>query len=82
MTGNKRVICSVAVELNEDHIGVMKFAEENGGNVTYSSIASKMPQYSDKARFNRAINTLLQDGMAWEDEQNPGEVAYWFPSLM
>ena len=36
VTGNKRVICSVAVELNEDHIGVMKFAEENGGNVTYS----------------------------------------------
>ena len=30
-TGNKRGICSVAVELNADHMGVLKFAEENGG---------------------------------------------------
>ena len=30
-TGTKRVICSVAVELNADHMGVLKFAEENGG---------------------------------------------------
>ena len=28
-TGNKRVICSVAVELNADHMSVLKFAEEN-----------------------------------------------------
>ena len=28
-TGNKRVIASVAVELNADHMAVLKFAEEN-----------------------------------------------------
>ena len=28
-TGNKRVICSVAVELNADHLSVLKHAEEN-----------------------------------------------------
>ena len=50
--------------------------------MTYSSIAGRMPQYSDKERFMRAIETLIQDGLAWEDEQNPGEVSYWFPSLM
>ena len=41
-----------------------------------------MPQYADKERFDRAINTLIVDGLCWEDDQNPGEVAYWFPSLM
>ena len=41
-----------------------------------------MPQYSDRERFNRAIETLIQDGLAWEDAQNEGEIAYWFPSLM
>ena len=81
-TGNKRVICSVAVELNADHMGVLKFAEQNGGQVTYSSISANMAQYRDKERFDRAINTLIQDGLAWEDDQNSGEMAYWFPSLM
>lgn len=28
-TGNRRVICSVSVELNADHMGVLKHAEEN-----------------------------------------------------
>ena len=58
-TGNKRVICSVAVELNADHMGVLKFAEENGGQVTYSSIKGNMAQYRDKERFDRAIDTLI-----------------------
>ena len=34
-TGNKRVICSVAVELNSDHMDVMRFAEQHGGTLTY-----------------------------------------------
>jgi len=42
-TGNKRVICSVAAELSADHLGVMKFADECGGQVTHSSISLKMP---------------------------------------
>lgn len=41
--GHKRVICSVAVELNADHLGVMKFAEENQGNFTYSSLTRALP---------------------------------------
>jgi hypothetical protein len=34
--GEKRVICSVSVELNDDHMQLLKFAEENGGNMAYS----------------------------------------------
>ena len=82
-TGSKRVICSVSVELNADHMGVLKHAEENQGNFTYSSLAGALPQYADRSRFDRAINTLIADGLCWEDEQHGGgEVAYWFPSLM
>ena len=67
-TGNKRVICSVAAELSADHMGVLKFADQNGGCVTHSSISGNMPQYADRDRFMRAINTLIHDGLAWEDE--------------
>jgi hypothetical protein len=35
-TGNKRVICSVAVELNNSHMDLLKFAEKNDGCLTYS----------------------------------------------
>ena len=41
-----------------------------------------MPQYGDRGRFERAINTLIADGLCWEDDQTGGEIAYWFPSLM
>jgi len=81
-TGHKRVICSVAVELNADHLGVLTFAEEHQGTFTYSSLTRTMPQYADRQRFERAISTLIEDGLCWEDEQNGGETAYWFPSLM
>ena len=81
-TGRKRVICSVAVELNADHMAVLKHAEENQGNFTHSSLTRALPQYGDRQRFERAINTLITDGLCWEDEQNGAEMAYWFPSLM
>ena len=81
-TGNKRVICSVAVELNADHLSVLKFAEEHQGTFTYLSLTRGMPQYANRERFERAINNLIADGLCWEDEQNGSETAYWFPSLM
>ena len=46
-TGNKRIICSVSIELNADHMAVLKHAEENQGNFTYSSLTRSLPQYSD-----------------------------------
>ena len=79
--GEKRVICSVSVELNDDHMQLLKVAEENGGCLTFSSVSAKLASYKDKSRFQRAINRLLQDGMVWEDCQ-AAEITYWFPSLM
>ena len=37
-TGNKRVICSVSVELSQDHLLLMKIAEEKGGWITFSKV--------------------------------------------
>jgi hypothetical protein len=49
--GEKRVICSISVELNDDHMQLLKCAEENGGHLTYSLVRSKLPSYNDKSRF-------------------------------
>lgn len=72
----------MAVELDEDHMGVLKFAEQNGGHLTYSEVKRAEPKYADQDRFTRAIDKLIGEGMAWEDSQNPSEIAYWFPSLI
>jgi hypothetical protein len=79
--GEKRVICSISVELNDDHMQLLKCAEENGGHLTYSLVLSKLPSYNDKSRFKRAIDRLIEEGLVWEDAQAQ-EMAYWFPSLM
>ena len=65
--GEKRVICSVNVELNDDHMQLLKCAEESGGCIKYSSVKSKMPSYKDQDRFMRAINRLMTEGLVWED---------------
>jgi hypothetical protein len=36
-TGNKHVICSVSVELNQDHMNLLKSAESKGGMITVST---------------------------------------------
>jgi len=87
----------VAVELTEDHMVLMHLAEENGGWVSFSLTKRKMPQFSQKERFLKSVNFLLQEGMVWEDRQPLCNVAsqtgrfaadgddgvcYWFPSVM
>ena len=87
-TGNKRVIVSSSVDINQDQMTILGIAEKNGGYVTSSGV-SWAP-----ARFTSAIEQLLLEGLAWEDEQpllenskrgvyaTAPEVVYWFPTLM
>lgn len=49
--GEKRVICSVSVELNDDHLQLLKVAEEGGGFLTHTTVSAKVPSYKDKSRF-------------------------------
>jgi len=97
-TGNKKVICSVSIELTQDHMVLMNLAEENGGWITFSLTRSKLPQFSQKDRFLKSINFLLKEGMAWEDaepffdasnskgkysrEVEDNGKCYWFPAVM
>ena len=48
-------------------MALMKCAEERNGCISYSMVAKALPHYSDKDRFNRAIDKLLADGLVWED---------------
>ena len=57
--GGRRVICSVSVELNDDHMAILKFAEEQGGSLTYTKVSNQLPSYKDRGRFDRAIERLL-----------------------
>jgi len=63
-TGQKRVICSVSIELSQDNLTILQAAEQNHGWITYSKLRQQIPQ---KDRFQRAINQLIQEGLCWED---------------
>ena len=91
-TGKKRIICSVASELNEDHKILFKLAEESGGWFSRSSAKSEL-QF-DEQRFQRSVEKLIREGIVWIDDQHVaqqgekkntfgmgGERIYWFPSL-
>ena len=61
---SKRLICSVSLELDTDHMLLLNAAEQGQGMLTFSNLRQKgfAPD-----RFARAIERLLQDGLAWED---------------
>jgi hypothetical protein len=53
---SKRLICSVSVELDQDHMALLKAAENSQGQITFSTLQKQ--GYSAE-RFKRAINRLL-----------------------
>lgn len=61
---SKRLICSVSLELDTDHMALLSQAEQGAGMITLSQMSKKG---FDVDRFERAINRLLSDGLAWED---------------
>ena len=67
-TGSKSVICSVSVELSQDNMTVLQVAEQNKGWVTFSKVKEKVPQFNQKDRFNRAVEQMVREGMAWVDD--------------
>jgi hypothetical protein len=60
------MIVSSSVDINSDQMTLLGLAEKNGGWVTYSDVRST---FTAKERFNSAIDQLLMEGLAWEDEQ-------------
>ncbi|XP_062513805.1 vacuolar-sorting protein SNF8-like [Corticium candelabrum] len=76
--GDRRLIQSVPGELSMDHTAVLQHAE-NGGYVSLSDLVREMKW--ETTRASRALEHLVQEGMAWVDDQTH-ERQYWFPSLV
>jgi len=76
--GSSTMVVSVPTELDNDHMQVMTAAQESGEGVTIDQVMGATGW--SKARAERAIELLLQEGMAWVDEYK-GVSYYWFTSL-
>ena len=73
--GRKKLVQSVPTELNDDHMRLLNLVEQSGGHTTKAEIAR---EGWDAERVGRALETLLEEGMLWIDDQAPGsERWYW-----
>ena len=77
---------------------ILEVAEANQGWVTFTKLRERQPMFSQKDRYQRCIDQLVKEGLAWVDGQgladssssknvfaNNGEddgKVYWFPSIM
>ena len=75
LAGDRHLVQSVPGELSGDQTAVLERAQAQGGRVTASQLGWQA------ARAERAFQQLVQDELAWVDEQTGGETEYWFPSL-
>ena len=79
-----KMVFSVPLELDSDHIVVLKLAESTDrGDVMIGAVTVKGILENTKwgtERVERALELLLKEGMVWIDEYN-SERAYYFPSL-
>jgi len=75
--GSSTMIVSVPTELNTDHMEVMTLAKTMQC-VTIEQVR-EATGWND-ARAERALQLLLQEGMAWLDKYE-GQELYWFPSI-
>ena len=72
------MVVSVPTELDNDHMEVMRVAQECETGVTLEQVQQSTGWTRDRTK--RAMELLLQEGMAWLDEYR-GESYYWFVSL-
>jgi ESCRT-II complex subunit VPS22 len=91
--GDSIMVISVPTEFDSDHTNVLSIAKNHAHAQT--SMSSSMADNNDIGitmdhvkketgwshdRVERAMDLLMQHGMAWVDE-NHGEKYYWFPSI-
>jgi len=75
--GDSTMIISVPLELDNDHMEVMSLAKDMQC-VTLEQLQD-VTKWSEE-RAKRALDLLLQEGMAWLDKYE-GLEFYWFPSI-
>jgi hypothetical protein len=71
------LIVSVPEELDDDHMQVLNFAEDEPDGMVRTEVMSRALGW-DIERSNRALELLLSKGMVWLDVHG-GEHNYWFP---
>ena len=82
--GKSVMIISVPTELDNDHMEVMKVAQDHNGQVTKADIKEATITWNDD-RIQRALDLMLTQGMAWLDippdcdYDKENSSIYWFP---
>ncbi|KAJ5072618.1 snf8 [Anaeramoeba ignava] len=76
--GEKILVKSVPIELNQDHTKVITISSDKGFT-TKSIIMSQLKW--DETRTSLILNQLLKESIAWIDNQDK-ETSYWFPGLI
>lgn len=95
--GSSKLVRSIAAEFDIDSLTLLECAASTGrGYITVSILQSWTVTKSSRSggdssplsrgwpakRAENAVNqALLTDGVVWLDDQEPGELQYWVPSL-
>ena len=78
--GSRRMVVSVPLEMNRDHVAVMELAGPRGW-VTAAACCRQLQWPLERVEL--VLHVMMEEGMTWVDEQMlDGQLAYWFPSLV
>ena len=76
--GKREMVKSVPMEFNRDHSAILSHCQSTAcATITQLQRKTKWPLH----RIERTLNLMLNEGVAWTDEQGADETVYWFPSL-
>ncbi|XP_018565187.1 vacuolar-sorting protein SNF8 [Anoplophora glabripennis] len=75
----KYMVQSVPGELSMDHSAILQQAEKNQGFISVSYLKRELKWEVERSR--KALEHMVNQGLAWVDLQNPQEKLYYFPSL-
>ena len=78
------MVISVPTELDHDHMQIFSIAQQQNDGSCTSGITidelQRKTKWNSTARVQRAMDLLLQEGMAWIDVDK-GVTYYWFTSI-
>ena len=73
------MVQSLPMELSSDQTVLLDHASKDSGPLSKSTLNLNWAE----ERFERAINALLMDGLAWiDDGDQTGNRIYWFPAFV
>ncbi|CAG9858270.1 unnamed protein product [Phyllotreta striolata] len=79
MGRDRYMVQSVPGELSMDHSTILQLAEKNSAHVSNSQACKELNW--EEERGKKALEHMVNQGLAWIDSQHPQEIQYYFPSL-